>query len=153
VSVYHLTLAKGGPKNLKPTKDGTCIPLDLNHLPIPEPGKPEPVLCGMFGRKRIAEGEREFKDPGVTMSAFAEAISAMLDRNVVDRTGLEGTFDIDVQVSLPDPPPRDDSNAQARAEDESDLVFAVVQRLGMKLESAKGPGIAYVIEHIERPSN
>ncbi len=153
VPVYHLTLAKGGPRNLKPTQPGSCIALDLDHLAIPEPGKPDPVFCGMFGRRRIAEGEREFKDPGVTMAAFADGISAMLDRNVIDQTGLAGTFDIDVQVSLPDPPPRDDSNPQARAEDESDLVFAVVQKLGMKLEAAKGPGIAYVIEHIERPSN
>ena len=155
VPVYNLTVAKGGPKNLQPWKQGSCVPFDFDHPPAPRPVGPEDKfeLCAMVGRRVISEGEREFIDLGVTMAAFAEGISPLLDRNVIDRTGIPGTFDIHIQVSLPDPPSRDTATQQQREDDERDLIFAAVQKLGLKLESAKGPGEFFVIEHIERPSN
>ena len=153
VPAYNLTVAKGGPKSLKAAKEGSCIPLDFDHPPVPEPGKPMLKVCGMFGRRRVAEGERAFQDLGVTMTQLADGMSALLDRNVIDKTGLSGVFDIDVQVSIPDAPPRDSSTQEERAHDENDLVFVVVQKLGLKLESAKGPGEFYVIEHVERPTD
>jgi bla regulator protein blaR1 len=148
VPVYNLTIAKGGPRNLKESKPGSCVALDMDNPPPPSGD-----LCKMFGRRRIAEGEREFGELGVTMAEFSDALAAMTGRNVIDKTGLSGTFDIEAQVSLPDDPPRDPSQPRTGPDDESDLVFAVVQKLGMKLESAKGPGVVYVIEHVERPSD
>jgi bla regulator protein blaR1 len=148
VPVYNLTIAKGGPRNLKASKPGTCVALDIDNPPPPSGD-----LCKMFGRRRIAEGEREFQELGVTMAEFSDALAAMSGRNVIDKTGLTGTFDIQAQVSLPDEPPRDPTQPRTGPDDESDLVFAVVQKLGMKLESAKGPGVVYVIESIERPSD
>ncbi len=148
VPIYNLTIAKGGPKYLKESKPGTCVALDLDNPPPPTGD-----LCKMFSRRRIAEGEREFTEFSVTMAEFSDALSAMVGRNVIDKTGLAGTFDIQAQVSLPDDPPRDPTQPRTGPLDESDLVFAVVQKLGMKLESAKGLGVVYVIESIERPSD
>jgi bla regulator protein BlaR1 len=148
VPVYNLTIAKGGPRNLKASKPGSCVALDMDNPPPPSGD-----LCKMFGRRRIAEGEREFKELGVTMAEFSDALASMTGRNVIDKTGLPGAFDIEVQVSVPDEPARDPSQPRTGPQDESDLVFAVVQKLGMKLESAKGPGAVYVIEHVERPSD
>ena len=148
VPVYNLTIAKGGPRNLKASKPGSCIALDMDNPPPPSGD-----LCKMFSRRRVAEGEREFKEFSVTMAEFSDALAAMTGRNVIDKTGLSGVFDIQAQVSLPDEPPRDPTQPRTGPQDESDLVFAVVQKLGMKLESAKGPGVVYVIEHVERPSD
>ncbi len=148
VPVYNLTIAKGGPRNLKTSKPGSCIALDMDNPP-----PPSGALCKMFSRGRVAEGERKFAELGVTMAEFSDALATMTGRNVIDKTGLPGTFDIEVQVSVPDEPPRDPSLPRTGPQDESDLVFAVVQKLGMKLESAKGPGVVYVIEHVERPSD
>jgi uncharacterized protein (TIGR03435 family) len=48
-SVYTLTVAHGGPK-LQPTKEGSCIPIDLNNLPTPhKPGEPVPRHCRSRG--------------------------------------------------------------------------------------------------------
>jgi bla regulator protein blaR1 len=148
VPIYNLTIAKGGPKFLKASKPGTCVALDLDNPPPPQGD-----LCKMFSRRRVAEGEREFTEFGVNMAEFADGLAAMTGRNVIDKTGLSGTFDIAARVSLPDDPPRDPSQPRQGPQDESELVFAVVQKLGMKLESAKGPGMVYVIESIERPSD
>jgi uncharacterized protein (TIGR03435 family) len=44
VPVYALAVAKGGAK-LRPYREGSCVPLDLNQSPVaPEPGQPDPVF-------------------------------------------------------------------------------------------------------------
>jgi uncharacterized protein (TIGR03435 family) len=65
VPVYNLTIAKGGPRYLNASKPGSCVALDMDNPPPPSGD-----LCKMFGRRRIAEGEREFQELGVTMAEF-----------------------------------------------------------------------------------
>jgi uncharacterized protein (TIGR03435 family) len=60
---------------------------------------------------------------------------------VVDRTGLEGRFDVELEWS-PD---------QA-ATDKPSIFAAVQEQLGLKLESDRGPVDVVVIDHIERPT-
>jgi uncharacterized protein (TIGR03435 family) len=150
VPVYALTVAKGGPKNLQPAKEGSCIVLDVNHPPPPpEPGKPlQWRLCGMFGRRSDFVEVR-----GTTMSNLSEQFSALLDRDVVDKTGIEGLFDIRLDLTPDDlSPGPSDPVAPGNRNDESGLIFATVRKLGLKLESAKGPGQFLVIDHVERPT-
>ena len=75
-----------------------------------------------------------------------------IDRIVVDRTGLTGTFDVDLTWNfeatadnhgVPLPPP--DSNAPS-------LFTALQEQLGLKLESTKGPVDILVIDHAEPPT-
>ncbi len=162
VPVYALTVSKGGPK-LRAAPAGSCATLDYNHPPAPlPPGQRPPPLC-KFARVT----GRGFEVNGDTMSEFAEALSGRLDRDVVDKTGITGLFDFEValypdapRANLPPPgpgaappppappPPPDPSDpgvALAAAQ-------AALQKYGLRLESAKGPGRFLVIDSIEPPS-
>jgi uncharacterized protein (TIGR03435 family) len=152
--VYALTVAKGGPK-LQPSKEGDCIPFDVDHPPpLPEPGKPFPRLCGM---SRLTNSG--FDAPGVTMGNFCRLLSDYSDRNVIDKTGIAGMFDIHLNLSAADlghpVPGLSDSSAPAVPPDPSAVFFSVrtaIQELGLKLEPTKGPVELLVIDHVEKPS-
>jgi uncharacterized protein (TIGR03435 family) len=76
-------------------------------------------------------------------------------REVLDRTGLSGTFEIDL-LYLPDQPFGDvspethalDPKFAGRAE----LVTSLRKQLGLKLESARGPVDVLVIDRAEWPT-
>jgi uncharacterized protein (TIGR03435 family) len=149
VPVYALTVAKGGPKNLQIAKEGGCVPLVFGQPPPPPaPGKPIPWPCGMLGRS--PDGIRIHS---TTISNLAEQFSILLDRGVVNKTGIEGVFDIRIELT-PDDLSSDPSDPAAPGiqHDESGLIFAAMRKLGLKLESAKGSGQFLVIDHVERPS-
>jgi uncharacterized protein (TIGR03435 family) len=75
-------------------------------------------------------------------------LSSEAQRMVVDRTGLTGTFDIDLHW-LPDNPV-----ASAAPGDEAVSIFTALQeQLGPKLESTTGPVDVLVIDHVEHPSD
>jgi uncharacterized protein (TIGR03435 family) len=60
--VYVMTVAKGGSK-LQPAKEGSCTPLDLNHLPPPPAaGQPPPNICGT---QQIQFQRRDHDDEGI----------------------------------------------------------------------------------------
>lgn len=75
-----------------------------------------------------------------------------IDRVVVDRTGLKGTYDVDLtwnfegtadHLGVPLPQPNRDAPT---------LFVALQEQLGLKLESTKGPVDVLVIDHAERPT-
>ena len=70
-----------------------------------------------------------------------------MDRPVLDRTGLTGTFDFSLEWSLA-PDPRQPPDAQP---EDSGPTFleALQEQLGLKLKSAKGPVDVLVIDHVE----
>lgn len=88
-----------------------------------------------------------------TMGEFAELLQrAVLDRPVVDRTGLAGRFDFDLEWA-PDETqfggevPVAPSNAPA-----APFFTAIQQQLGLRLEATRGPVQALVVDQAERPS-
>jgi uncharacterized protein (TIGR03435 family) len=142
--VYVLTVAKNGPK-LRPYKEGTCVALDMSdpdHLTLPkvEPGQSFPLVCGM-GRL----SDKGYDLPRATMATFCRDISSKLDRPLIDKSGLDGVFDIHLELS----------EAELRAGDPASIVAAVksaIKRLGLDLEPATAPEGILVIDHIERPT-
>jgi len=168
VPVYALTMAKGGAKGLQPARAGECITRDPdNRLPPPAPGQPFPRLCGMFYPSATSEGPDV---PGTTMASLCRQFSVLLDRDVIDKTGIAGVFDIHLEMSpadlhpltaadgLPEPvgaaPTPRDSAGRVGNLDPTALLNALqnaVQKLGLKLESAKGPVEVLVIDHVEKP--
>jgi uncharacterized protein (TIGR03435 family) len=93
-----------------------------------------------------------------TMSDFARVMqTAVLDRPVVDRTGLQGRFDFTLNwtpdesqfrsmgVRVP-PPPQDGSGPPG-------LFTAIQEQLGLRLESVTAPVEIIVIDRVERPSD
>ena len=70
----------------------------------------------------------------------------MLDRPVVDKTGTQGVFDIDLHYAweeLTATAPEQSSNAPS-------IFTALQEQLGLKLQSEKLPGEVMVIHHMEQ---
>jgi uncharacterized protein (TIGR03435 family) len=92
--VYALTVAKNGPK-LRPTKEGSCTPRDLDHWPPPppEPGQPAAVVCGAFRTPPSTPGTMRFEADGVTIADFFAMISTLLlQQPVIDRPASPGSL-------------------------------------------------------------
>jgi uncharacterized protein (TIGR03435 family) len=104
----------------------------------------QPVFCGM----QMASGK--ISVGGLALSQFANGLSGLVGRVVIDRTGLNGNWDFELTFApeptsgpLPPPgePPTTDPNAS--------IFTALQEQLGLKLQSAKGPVEVLVIDGIE----
>jgi len=97
---------------------------------------------------------------GETLNRFAHiTLSSVLDRFVMDRTGVSGRFNIALEFALDesiksgvfgggravDPPPAGVNKAPS-------IFQAVQEQLGLKLEKSRGPHEFLLIDHVERPS-
>jgi uncharacterized protein (TIGR03435 family) len=137
VPIYELTVAKGGPKFAAAQK-GACVPIDMSNPPDPDSGKPMPILCGMV--HMTGDGLEMI---GITMADLSKQLSGTLGRDVVDKTGLTGVYDLHAQVPPADPADPDGLAAQ---------LTDAVQKSGLKLEPAKVSRSFLVIDHVEKPS-
>jgi uncharacterized protein (TIGR03435 family) len=92
-----------------------------------------------------------------TLSDFARFMQfVVLDRPVVDKTGIAGAFDFTLRWSPEESqfsrlgifyrPPAGDSSLSPP------LFEAIQEQLGLKLEPVKAPVDALVIDHVERPT-
>jgi uncharacterized protein (TIGR03435 family) len=84
-------------------------------------------------------------DQGVTLSVFAEELALQVGRPVVDKTAIDGRYDITLKWT---PEDRPDPSEPAVS-----IFTALEEQLGLKLESTKGPVQILVIDHLEKPSN
>jgi len=83
------------------------------------------------------------------------------DRPVVDQTGLDNRYDIQVDWQ-PDefqfrngnqgPPPQTPAATTPAADAPPDIITAFREQLGLKLEATKAPADVYVIDKVSRPS-
>jgi uncharacterized protein (TIGR03435 family) len=151
-AVYALTVEKGREPKM-PRSSGNCVVFDPEQPPTFEPGKPFPTVCGM-----ARTTDNGYDAPGVTMGRFAELLSDSVDRKVVDRTNRSGEFDIHLDLSPTDlgHPPRDATDDAAKfSRDPSEIfirVRAAVLKLGLRIESARGPSESLFVERAEKPS-
>jgi uncharacterized protein (TIGR03435 family) len=143
VPVYMLSVAKGGAK-LQPFHEGSCKPFDFDKPPhLPRPGEPDPLMCGIS--EVTTKGYKLYR---TTMADFATEFAARLDRPVIDKTGIEGMLNIDLDLSANDLSDSAPSDPFAMF----DAVRTAVRKLGLRIEPAKGPGEFLVIDRVERPS-
>ena len=82
--------------------------------------------------------------PGQTVGDFITFALTLMDRPVIDKTGLTGRFDIHVTLPPDDTPGASDLTVT--------LALAVQQQLGLKIAPATAPGAVLAIEHVERPT-
>jgi len=82
-----------------------------------------------------------------TMDDLLSAIeNSLIDRPVVDKTGLTGTYDIKMTY-IPD------IKANRDTPDLSDIsIFTAFEQLGLKLEAQKAMVEILVVDHVEQPS-
>jgi len=125
VPVYELVVAKRGPKlaaakaesDLSPTHAAESLP-------------------------RVKDGSFVFQE--TSMAEFAAKLSMLrgVDRPVVDRTGIQGYFDITLKTA-----------ASAILEKDGPSLFTLVEeQLGLKVAAATAPLEMLVIDHAEKPS-
>ena len=131
LSDYVLSVAKSGPK----MQQG-----DPNALP------------GLFFRQLGV-----LTVQNATMEDFAGLMqSAVLDRPIVDQTGLQGRWNFLLKwtpdesqfsgMGVKVPPPSDAADAPPA------LFTAIQEQIGLKLEAGKVPAPVLVIDHVEKPS-
>jgi len=92
-----------------------------------------------------------------TMSNFAAMMQeTVMDRPVIDETGLAGRYDFTLNWTPDDsqfgglggklPPPTDNTNPPPN------LYTAIQEQIGLKLEATKAPTDVMIIDHVEKPS-
>ena len=141
--VYFLTVAKNGSK----LKAGPCLTKEPN-TPLP-PGQPQSSLCGYYG---IGNGSLKLTGHGI--DDLADALSRILNRKVLDRTGLAGQFDFDLKWTPDSSSTFGNGPDSAAAPDGAPSIFtAIEEQLGLKLESGKSPIDVLVIDRIDHPSD
>src|SRR5262245_38175567 len=153
VPVYALRLARSdgqfGPNlhvsNIDCQAGGTR-PLDS----VPPRGATPPeqrcVILPLFARGR-------FQGRGLRMANIASALNNVVDRTIVDKTGLSQTFEFDLSWT-PDPlQPGTVSDAGQQANITGPSLFTALQeQLGLKLQPEQAPAEVLVIDRVERPS-
>lgn len=147
--VYVLTLAAGegklGPKLRKSEID--CGAVMKGQRPAMQPGQEPP--CGM----KTPPG-RLFANT-FTMPTFASLLSGHVDRPVIDRTGLDGRFDFELESSDIKAPPNykpGPSDLALPPAAGPSIFIAVRKQLGLKLEPQTAPVPIIVIDHAQRPA-
>jgi uncharacterized protein (TIGR03435 family) len=138
--VYSLTIGNGGPKfqPSKPTAD--------------DPNLQRPFTWATSTR----DGAVTLTGERVDIPSLIRVLTLHSHKPVTDKTiGLTGKYDITVRFVPEDGQvQRSAGSTPLEAPDPSapDLVSAVKDQLGLKLQSGKGPVEVIVIDHIERPS-
>jgi uncharacterized protein (TIGR03435 family) len=88
---------------------------------------------------------------GVSMADLARNLATPADRMVIDRTGLTGSWDLDLKYVTT--PPTSDAPGLPRAPDgDASLFTALQEQLGLRLEPQRAPVEVLVITSIERPT-
>jgi uncharacterized protein (TIGR03435 family) len=150
--VYELVAAKDGIK-LQTSKEGSCVTRS-SVFGLPAPGQMPPNFCG-----NMMTSPRSISGDGISVEQIATALSNALQRTVVDKTGLTGTFDVHVEWTPDQSTPGLMAPGLAPVANEpsadaiSGSIFTVIrEQLGLRFQSAKGPVKVLVIDHVERPS-
>jgi len=152
--VFNLVLAKGGAKL-------TLVAPPPPETSVPFPALPSPDTPGLAqGGTEISllPGDKaSLAGKAVPVQSLANMLTALLGRQVVDQTGLQGSYDFvlfytrDAGLESGVPP---SPNASAPSPDGAgtSLFTALQEQLGLRLESAKGPVQTIVIDQIKEPS-
>jgi uncharacterized protein (TIGR03435 family) len=130
--VYDLVLAKGGPKFSEHKTNPDDPPDD----------------------QKIVKGNVRWTGPetavytNISIDLLANGLAARLDRNVIDKTGLTGRYDVTVN-----PLPAAHFNPKTSSVENTDFSAIIngVKSLGLRLEPGKADTLVLNVEHIDRP--
>jgi uncharacterized protein (TIGR03435 family) len=135
--VYALVIARDGPKLQPSTRD--CSSLLT--------GTTQELLCHAFTRDSSSAGATGLAVDIDELAAFLSSRSAGLDRPVVNRTGIQGVFDIKIG---PWSPIRIGSQNSVSSLPSPFAVFE--QQLGLRLQGTSAMLDTIVIESVNHPS-
>ncbi len=152
--VYVLTVARAdgrlGPELAPSTTDCAAL-VKAAAGGVPPPAiQGDRIQCGL----RIGPGRMDMG--GFSFAEFANGLSMLLQRTVVNRTGLSGNYDAKMTFSpeqlpgLPMPPPG--APGAPPLDPNAPSVFTAVQeQLGLKLDSSRGPVPMLIVDRAEMP--
>jgi uncharacterized protein (TIGR03435 family) len=151
--VYALTVARSDRalgSHLRQS-DPTCAAEARRYFPGAT-GFPPP--CGDFRM-----GARALTARGMTMAGLGGLLRGRVGRPVLDRTELEGAFDLELEWTtdgglvpfLPGPPDTGGAS-DVVAVDGISLFTALQDQLGLRLDATRGPVEVLVIDRIEPPT-
>lgn len=128
--VYVLVVAKDGPKFLSTKANGTTINRARDHIGV--------------------QGGDD------TVAILAEQLAETLGRVVLDKTGIEGRYNIHLTWTPDDraaPPAGGSAGASAEPVSSGPSIFTALQeQLGLKLDAQRAPVQVLVIDHVELAS-
>ena len=81
----------------------------------------------------------------IPMSSLASSLAGQVHRTVIDKTGLQGNYDLALKWS-------DDDAPDAQTDAAPSIFTALQEQLGLKLQPAKGPVETLVVDNAEMPS-
>jgi uncharacterized protein (TIGR03435 family) len=156
--LYALTVAKGGLK-IKSIGDDGCTQYDPAQAATPNPLRVlngDKPVCGSF--TATADGaDRKWILGGVTLARFAtQNLSSVLDRYVIDRTGVSGLFNITLTFGIDESIRRGVFGGAPVGTLPADLprgpsIFtALEEQLGVKLQPTRAPVDVLVIDRAEK---
>jgi uncharacterized protein (TIGR03435 family) len=123
--IYNLVVAKSGPKLGAVQESGSFVNTWDNRIEV---------------------------QMSNSVAFLAEELSKVAGRDVVDKSGIAGRYDLKLHWT-PDDRATPAANDPASSPDSSPTLFtALEEQLGLKLEPGKGPVRVLVIDHIELPS-
>ena len=153
--VYALVIAdpnRGTGPRLKPaTYDCAARFAALARKETPQP-LPEP---GPDGRRACTGQTRpgSLFTTGFQINFLADSLAPFVNRVVLDRTGLKGGFNLDLEWTPEQAgPPRPDVPSPPIDPNGPSLFTALREQLGLKLDPAKAPVEIVVIDSAERPT-
>ena len=186
--VYALVVGKGGSKLKASVPDPDVAKTDAGKSDAAPPmmvvngqsvtssadGRSAAVTGGPTGPLHVSMGPagEHIEATNITLTAFADMLSPMVDRPVVDMTELKGTYQLTLDIPLaemmamaakavaaagltmPVGPPgasgAGGSSMPVAADPGSNSIFEAVQRLGLRLEPRTGPVDVIMIDHVEK---
>jgi uncharacterized protein (TIGR03435 family) len=147
--VYTLIPVKpGGPLGSRLKQAGSECQI-TSPAGVSAPPPPALARCGATARPGSISVH------GLPLTTLTRLVGPMVGRVVVDRTGLSGNWDADLEFA-----PESVSSASGAlplapsgpATDAPSLFTAIQEQLGLKLESTRAPVEVIVIERLERPT-
>ena len=159
VPMYALTVAKGGLK-IKPAGPDSCEPSDPNRTApysmqeeiaaVRNGGKPvcgHGIMGGPVGSNNALVLNQQ------TMEGVAHFLSGIMDRHVLDRTGLTDKYVIYLEYAPDDEVPYDFLILPRPADPPTaPSITQVLKSLGLELQPVKGQKGYIVVDHAEHPS-
>jgi uncharacterized protein (TIGR03435 family) len=151
--IYALVLSnpgKTGPRLTPHSDEVKCIPVGPAQQGFGEFPTP---WCGGLRMAPVPGGFRQIGNK-INMDVFVALLMPRLDRLVLDRTGLSGSFDSDFEyASTPGagailPPSVDAPDPSAPPS----IFTAMQEQLGLKLDARTEPVYVLVVDHVEEPS-
>jgi uncharacterized protein (TIGR03435 family) len=159
--IYALVTAKNGPKLQPAPKDRDCAGQTRSDHSYELAERSTAGACRAF-----IPGDGGMNGISVSMSDFGEILSNWAGRAVIDKTSIDGLFDLKIPRVIPanaltlnvnaaggrdgGPPPPGVERGFSR--ESLPTIFTAIEQFGLRLEAAKGPVDILVIDNIQKPA-